>query len=155
MSYSVARSLGNVMSGAGPRARLFVFGYHQVLDSPDPLRAGEPDREQFLRDLDLIGSVFRVLPLAEAVERLTQGTLPARAACITFDDGYENNYSIAAECLERKGLPATIFVAADAVDRGVMWNDLVIEAVARAGGSPDLSSLGEIGHSVVPGEGLA
>lgn len=134
MSASLTRALGALLSPAGRRGRLAVFCYHQVLERKDLLRASEPTVQEFRKDLETIGRVFNVLPLPEAVERLQDGTLPSRAAAITFDDGYANNHELAAPLLERAGLPATFYIAGGAVDEGVMWNDLVIEA-ARIRGS--------------------
>ena len=126
-----ARSIGGAVSPAGARGRLAVFGYHQVLERKDALRHGEPTPGEFASDLEIIKRLFNVLPLGEAVRRLQEGSLPARAACITFDDGYANNHDLAAPALEAAGLPATFFVATGAIDEGIMWNDLVLEAVAR------------------------
>jgi peptidoglycan/xylan/chitin deacetylase (PgdA/CDA1 family) len=154
MSIVLTRMLGGLLSPAGARARLAVFSYHQVLEKPDSLRPGEPDHAQFRADLEIIGQVFAVLPLPEAVERLAAGTLPARAACITFDDGYGNNHELAAPLLERLGLPATFFIAGDAVDRGVMWNDLIIEGTRIRGSNWIVEGLAE-GDAVsgAPGDG--
>lgn len=145
-SASLARAVGNLLSPAGRHGRLAVFGYHQVLERADPLRATEPTGEEFRRDLEAIGRVFNVLPLAEAVQRLQDGALPPRAACITFDDGYANNHTLAAPLLERAGLPATVFVAGGAVDEGVMWNDLVIEAARIKGAEWMVDDLAELGE---------
>jgi peptidoglycan/xylan/chitin deacetylase (PgdA/CDA1 family) len=128
------RGLAAAFSPAGRGARLVVFSYHQVFDSPDPLRPGEPDTRGFAADVATIASIFRVLTVGEAARRMADGTLPARAACITFDDGYANNHRLAAPILEAAGVPATFFVAGGAVDAGIMWNDLIIEAVARRRG---------------------
>ena len=86
---------------------------------------------------------FNVLPLDRAVAQLGAGTLPARAACITFDDGYADNHEVALPILQRHGLTATFFIATGFLDGGRMWNDTIIETTRR---SPlpllDLSSLG-------------
>lgn len=128
---AATRALSAALSPAGVRSRLAVFCYHQVLANVDPLRPGEPNRAEFAADIEIIGRVFSVLPLAEAAKRLAAGTLPRCAASITFDDGYANNHEFAAPILEQAGLPATFFVTGGAIDKGVMWNDLVIEAVGR------------------------
>jgi peptidoglycan/xylan/chitin deacetylase (PgdA/CDA1 family) len=71
------------------------------------------------------------------------GTLPARAVCITFDDGYADNVDVAAPLLARYGLPATFFIATGFLDGGCMWNDTLIETI-RAMRRPalDLRPLG-------------
>ena len=135
---SIALGLGGLLSPRGARGRLAVFCYHQVLDAPDPYRAGEPTVEAFDSDVATISEAFSVLSFGDAVERLASGTLPRRAATITFDDGYENNHRLAAPVLEKHGTPATFFIAGGAVDDGVMWNDLAIESVVAAGGWPEL-----------------
>lgn len=144
MSASFARlsaGFGNVFSPAGSRARLAVFTYHQVLERRDTLRPDEPDSAEFRADLETISRVFTVLPLPEAACRLADRTLPARAACITFDDGYTNNHAVAAPLLEAAGLPATFFIACGAIDDGAMWNDLLIEAVSGSRGAPVFGAL--------------
>ncbi len=141
---AVSRALGALLSPAGARGRLAVFCYHQVLERPDPLRVGEPTVEQFRDDVATIAGVFTVLPLAAAVSKLRGGALPARAACITFDDGYANNHDLAAPILESVGVPATFFVTGGALDRGIMWNDLVIEGIARRRAALDLGGLPQL-----------
>lgn len=134
----LAKVMGSLFSPSGGRARLAVFCYHQVLSSPDEFRAGEPTSAEFSQDIELIDDLFTVLPFGEAVARLATNNLPKMAACITFDDGYQNNHSLAAPILEKAGVPATFFIAGGAVDEGVMWNDLVIEAIANSGGVPKI-----------------
>jgi len=141
-----ARGAGHFLlraiSPAGRRARLQILTYHRVLPAPDSLLPDEPDAAAFTAQMAAVARYCNVLPLPEAARRLADGTLPACAACITFDDGYGNNHEIARPILERLGLPATVFVAGDAVDRGVMWNDLVIEAIRRARDRLDLEPAG-------------
>lgn len=140
MHRSRTRALASILSPAGRRGRLAVFCFHQVLEKKDPLRPDEPCRAEFCSDLEVIKSVFNILPVPEAAKRLADGTLPARAACITFDDGYLNNYELAAPILEDSNVPATFFVASGAVDTGIMWNDLVIETFSRSSDRPTLDS---------------
>jgi peptidoglycan/xylan/chitin deacetylase (PgdA/CDA1 family) len=112
---------------------LALFCFHQVLPGKDRLRASEPDVGEFKRDVEIIDNTFNVLTVEDGVRRLFEGSLPVAAACITFDDGYADNHATAAPILESAGIPATFFVAGGAVDEGIMWNDLIIEALAECG----------------------
>lgn len=122
--------------------RLSILIYHRVLPGLDPLRPREPDVARFRWQMELLAGAFNVLPLTEAVSRLESGTLPARAAAITFDDGYADNCTLALPVLREFGLPATVFVTTGFLNGGRMFNDTVIEAVRRLeGDSFDLCTL--------------
>jgi peptidoglycan/xylan/chitin deacetylase (PgdA/CDA1 family) len=129
---SFERALLHALSPQGKRARLLILTFHRVVPRPDPLLPEEPDAARFAAQMDILSTYCRVLPLPEAVRRLRSGELPPRAAAITFDDGYANNLDVALPILEARGMTATIFIAVDAIRRGIMWNDLVIEAVRAA-----------------------
>src|SRR5450830_974273 len=134
------------MSPAGASAHLSVLIFHRVLPEPDSLFPDEMHARRFDALCSWLASWFNVLPLDKAVARLKAGTLPARAACITFDDGYADNPRVALPILQRHGLTATFFIATGFLDGGRMWNDTIIETV-RGCKVPelDLSSLG-LGH---------
>src|SRR3954469_1945522 len=118
---------------AVPRPRrLSVLVYRRVLAERDPLLAGEPSAAEFEHRMRWVKANFEVLPLGEAVRALREDRLPRRSLCITFDDGYADNYRIALPILRRLGLPATFFVATGFLDGGCMFNDVVIEAVRHA-----------------------
>jgi peptidoglycan/xylan/chitin deacetylase (PgdA/CDA1 family) len=123
------RPLLSVLSPAGTRARLSVLIFHRVLALPDPLFPDEMHSARFDEMCGWLKSWFNVLPLAEASLALREGRLPARACCITFDDGYADNLHIAAPILKKHGLTATFFVASGFLDGGRMWNDTVIESI--------------------------
>lgn len=125
------RALTAIAAPAGARARLSAFYFHRVLEAPDPLLPFEPDARMFDRMLAWIGAQFRVLEPLEACERLYAGTLPARAAVISFDDGYRDNYTVALPILQSHGMRAVFFVATGYLEGGIMFNDRVIEAIRR------------------------
>ena len=147
-SAALMRQVGNVVAPGGARGSLLVLIFHRVLPQTDPLMPGEPDTAAFAAQMDVIRATCTVLPLSEAVERLYSGSLPERATCITFDDGYANNLTMAAPILKARGLPATVFVATSFLNGGRMWNDTVIESVRQAGESLDLASIGLGAHSL-------
>ncbi|MCG5510337.1 polysaccharide deacetylase family protein [Ectothiorhodospira lacustris] len=139
----LTRPVLNRLSPAGPRSRLSILIFHRVLPEADPLLPGDPDARRFQWVVALLARHFTVLPLDEAVDRLRQGSLPARAACITFDDGYADNAQIALPILQAAGLPATFFVATGFLGGGRMFNDTVIETFRRLDdGLHDFTGLG-------------
>lgn len=141
------RLAGGALSPAGEKARLSILIYHRVLPEPDPIFPGEATTASFDAQMGDVKQVFNVLPLAEAVTRLAAGTLPARAACITFDDGYADNLIHALPILQKHGLHATFFVATAYLNGGRMFNDTIIEAVRRTGAARvDLEDFGLGSH---------
>ncbi len=131
------KPLLHLLSPAGPRARLTVLIFHRVLPEPDHLFPDEMHARRFDELLGWVKSWFNVLPLDAAARQLAAGLLPARAAALTFDDGYADNVTVALPLLRRHGLPCSFFVATDFLNGGRMWNDSLVEAVR---GSP-LASL--------------
>lgn len=123
------RSGLNWLSPAGGRGRLSVLIFHRVLGKPDPIFPGEIDSARFSQLCARVRNCLNVLPLDEAVRHLKAGTLPARAAAITFDDGYADNHDHALPILQRYGLSATFFIATGFIGGGVMFNDRVIHAL--------------------------
>ena len=119
----------------GPLSRcLSILIYHRVVPEPDPLVPDQVCASEFDWQLAALNRWFTVLPLREAAARLRDGTLPRRSACVTFDDGYADNVTLALPMLRRHGVPATFFVATGFIDGGTMWNDSVIETVRRVEG---------------------
>lgn len=125
-----ATAVLSLVAPGGARG-LSILVYHRVLAQPDPLFPTQVDARRFALQLDVLKECFNVLPLPEAVARLRAGSLPPRAASISFDDGYADNATVALPILRGRGMHATFFVASGFLDGGRMWNDTVIEAVRR------------------------
>ena len=139
----IIKSIAGALSPGGERARLSILIFHRVLSRADPLFPGEQDARRFNEVLSWVARWFQVMPLDEAVSRLGTGTLPTRAAVITFDDGYADNATHALPILRNHGMAATFFIATSFLDGGRMWNDSVIEAVrAFRGKVLDLREMG-------------
>ena len=126
------RSAFSLLSPAGNAARLSILIFHRVHAARDELFPAEPDARRFDEICGWLKAWFNVLPLDEAVDRLGNRRLPARAACITFDDGYADNFGVALPILLRHRLPATFFIASGYLNGGRMFNDSIVELVRRS-----------------------
>jgi len=120
-----------LFSWAAPSNRLTVLIFHRVLAARDELWPEEWVADEFERICEWMSAWFHVLPLDEAAKQLAAGRLPPRAACITFDDGYADNRTVACPILLRHGLCATFFVSTGYLNGGRMWNDTITETVRR------------------------
>jgi peptidoglycan/xylan/chitin deacetylase (PgdA/CDA1 family) len=89
--------------------RALVVAFHRVNDvsAGDGLTLGAADFERYC---GFFADHFDVVPLGALLERLERGRALDRQLAITFDDGYRDNYEVAAPILARRGLPATFFV---------------------------------------------
>jgi peptidoglycan/xylan/chitin deacetylase (PgdA/CDA1 family) len=102
-----------VANSSWRRERLLILCYHGTsLEDEHRWRPAlylEADRfEQRLQMLKEGG--YSVLPLAEGLQRLQSGTLPARSVAITFDDGTYDFYRQAYPRLKQFGYPATVYL---------------------------------------------
>jgi peptidoglycan/xylan/chitin deacetylase (PgdA/CDA1 family) len=113
---------------------LSILIYRRIAAQPDPLFPEQVDARRFEQHLRLLTRWFHLMPLADAVRRLRERTLPSRAACITFENGYADNAEVALPILQRFGASAAFFIASGFLDGGCMWKDAVIEVVRNAGG---------------------
>jgi len=107
------------------RRKLTILLYHQVLEQPDPMRPWEPTKEEFEWQMGLLSQYSNPLPLGEAIKKLGDGSLPANAVSVTFDDGYANNLHVAEPILARFNVPATVYVATGYIGKCNMWNDRI------------------------------
>lgn len=110
-------------------SRVCILNYHRVLPSPDFLLPNDPDISTFRWQMQLLSSFFNVIPLDVALAGLKDRSIPPRAVCITFDDGYRSIHDLALPVLLEYGFPATIFVSSGYIGHGAMWNDRIVEAI--------------------------
>jgi peptidoglycan/xylan/chitin deacetylase (PgdA/CDA1 family) len=102
--------------------RLRILCYHGVCADRDAEAASTPDcfvtASAFAAQMQHLAAKARVLPLAEAASRLRDGSLPSRAVCVTFDDGFANNLHTAYPVLAKYKIPATMFLSSAYIESG-------------------------------------
>jgi peptidoglycan/xylan/chitin deacetylase (PgdA/CDA1 family) len=94
--------------GQTPRARCVVLAYHSVTSG---------EREAFARQMDVLLAAAR--PVAAGVDCLPEEG--GRYAAVTFDDGFENIVENALPELEKRKIPATLFVVTEALGTARGW----------------------------------
>lgn len=92
------------------RSQMIVVAFHRVNDwmAEDGITCSSARFEEFC---GFFREHFRVVTLAEQVAGCREWRDMGGTLSITFDDGYCDNFEVAAPILRRLGLPATFFVA--------------------------------------------
>ena len=116
---------------SGRRTRqLLILCYHGIsIDDEHEWAPGlYMTAETFATRLRLLQSGgYAVLPLAEALRRLDDGTLPPRSVVITFDDGNFDFYARAWPLLKELELPATVYLTTYYSDHNLPVFPLVVD----------------------------
>jgi len=67
----------------------------------------------------LVGAGYQPITLRDLIYHLTLGSsLPEKPIILTFDDGYEDNYTNAYPLLKKYGFVGTFFIVTEPVDKG-------------------------------------
>ena len=111
------------------RQGLTILMYHRILPLAQcrqyPLASLVIPTEAFRQQMQWLAGHCRVLPVREALAQLAGGVPYKRPlVAVTFDDGYADNFELAAPILEEQGLRGTFFVTSDFVAQGEpLWYD--------------------------------
>lgn len=145
---TVAAATGSALAaGAADGMSAVVFAYNRFGEDQTPSSSIRIDQlESHLEDL--LAGGYSVLPLPRIVESLRQGKpLPDRTVAITIDEASRSAFREAWPRLRAAGLPFTLFVGTDAIDRGspghMTWDEL--RQMAAAG-----VTIGGLGASTLP-----
>lgn len=102
-----------------------IVTYHRVGGHGGVLDAGSAARHtplEFERQIDYLAANYNVISLRSLIECLEREEIPARAAVITFDDGYAEVLRTVAPMLFRRRMPMTVFLVTSVVgNRDLLW----------------------------------
>jgi peptidoglycan/xylan/chitin deacetylase (PgdA/CDA1 family) len=112
------------------RRRLVVLTYHRVVPRESVPSETRPANtlfaDEFEQQMAFVAHRYEVLD-GRVLRAVLAGNepIPPRALAITFDDGYENNFTCALPILRRHGLHAVFFVTSNFVGSGEnrLWFD--------------------------------
>jgi peptidoglycan/xylan/chitin deacetylase (PgdA/CDA1 family) len=107
-----------------PEPKPLILMYHKIAEDPvDPWRLSV-SAAHFMEHLQILRRTRQPLPLEEFVRLFREGTLPAKAVAVTFDDGYLDNLEAGRPLLESADVPATVFVTTGYLNRREqVWSD--------------------------------
>jgi peptidoglycan/xylan/chitin deacetylase (PgdA/CDA1 family) len=119
-----------------PRKSPVILGYHTI-ETPEFLRRvlgiGFSAKE-FQRQIEYLAKNQTVISMTDFLQWFSENRpLPDNSVMITFDDGYRDVYEIAKPILERRGLPATVFVTTGVIDTGKsIWTNRLHSMIDRS-----------------------
>jgi len=110
------------------KSQVAIFTYHRVGD-PDEIPWSVPmvRTQDFENQVRYLRQEYSILPLDTLVRHIQEkDSWPRKAAIITFDDGYRNNFTHAYTILKKYNVPATINLTSAHIGTGnLFWFDKV------------------------------
>lgn len=131
-----------------------VLMYHRIHNDPvDPWQLSvSPDN--FEQQLKVLKHHFNVIPVAEFVKQQQARKLEKNSICLTFDDGYADNYYHAQPLLVKYNLPATFFIPSAIINTNswFWWDELaaLILGIDKLPGRLTLRFSGEVFRIKIP-----
>jgi peptidoglycan/xylan/chitin deacetylase (PgdA/CDA1 family) len=118
------RSLYKALTPARPRPVILM--YHRIINLPFDPWGLAVSPENFASQLDHLRQTRDFLDLASFTKRLADGSVPANAIAVSFDDGYVDNLCNAEPILTSAGIPATLFLTTANVggSESFWWDEL-------------------------------
>lgn len=129
-----------------------VLMYHKIGIPPpgSQLQKLWVSREQFRKQLQYLQQCrYTPITFSDVARLRREGRpLPEKPVIITFDDGYQNNYSEAFPLLEEFRFKATFFVVVNAIGRDNFWHDPKTEARLPMMSWQELREMAFAGHEI-------
>lgn len=123
MSFHIVRLATNVSYLFAAGERIPILAYHRIC--PLYYRKSMPWAnvypEEFERQMGYLAEHFECITVLEYVLRVTSGRLTGREICVTFDDGFRDNYLYAFPILRRYGIKATFFLVTAYIGEDIIF----------------------------------
>ncbi|HVS65862.1 MAG TPA: polysaccharide deacetylase family protein [Thermoanaerobaculia bacterium] len=125
------------MNGGANDNRLLILLYHGVTEDAssgiENASRKHIDAAEFSRQMSFLRGHANVLSMDDVVDLHDAGApYPERAVCVSFDDGFLNNYTVAKPILEAAEIPAAFYVSTGLIGtRGMFWVDQLEDCINR------------------------
>lgn len=98
---------------------LFYHGIEKKTISDKRVQANQMDFCVFEKQIEYLNKHFHFISIDEFYERFSsRKPFTGKEVVLTFDDGYKNNYTVAAPFLKSLDIPFTVFISAENIDKG-------------------------------------
>ncbi|MGA6826489.1 polysaccharide deacetylase family protein [Nitrospira sp. NS4] len=121
------------------RRRAVILMYHRVLTPEQMCRSGSHpaimvDCETFAEQMAVVKRRFKVLSIEEFADRMERKSPFESSSClITFDDGWQDNFTNALPVLRRYELPALVFLPVNFIGRNrLFWQEALVHLLVLA-----------------------
>jgi len=124
LGFSAVCGFGLARRFAKPAVTIVV--YHRIIsDGHSGVCPYISVTETNLRDqIRFFKKHYQLITLEKAVDLLSAGYLDKQYLVVTFDDGYEDNYTLGMRIFAEEAIRPTVFVTTDCVARGkTLWPD--------------------------------
>jgi peptidoglycan/xylan/chitin deacetylase (PgdA/CDA1 family) len=112
-----------------------ILMYHSIGKPVHGNSSLDVSEEVFERQMRFLSRYhYRVIPLAELADLLKEKKrIPWRTVVLTFDDGFEDNYTKAYPILKKYHLPATIFIIVNRIGKKGFMVPAIIKEMSDSG----------------------
>ena len=137
------------------RSKITMLMYHRILEDADcadyPFPSLVMPRSLFEAQVEWLAEHARVSTVSNALSHAHDSSIHTRPLiCLTFDDGYVDNFELAAPMLEARGLCGTFFITAGAVEaQKTLWHDRAATMWSLLGRERILQRVREVGGTVI------
>jgi peptidoglycan/xylan/chitin deacetylase (PgdA/CDA1 family) len=119
------------------RKKTMILVYHRVAEAQVDPWGLNVRPVHFAQQLQVLQTIANPISLRDLAGAKSDGDLPARPVCITFDDGYADNLYNAKPALEATQTPGTVFVTTGYlnVPEDLWWDELakiILDPISRA-----------------------
>jgi peptidoglycan/xylan/chitin deacetylase (PgdA/CDA1 family) len=130
--------IDRVFNGVFQRRKAVILMYHGFTERNTNDGVYDSDKlhvtvDEFTEHIQFLKDQYTIIPLGLFVKHCIDGLpVPDKAVIITIDDGYRSTYTCAFPILQQHGVPATVFLPTDFIDRKhYLWTNRVEYALLK------------------------